>query len=98
MRLHPASRFAPLAFAAAALFSPAAAHPGHGDAHAEPWYNQPREGVPAEAAAPQAATPAAEGKSLRSTEPARLTEESPARAPAAESRTPEAARDDVPAR
>jgi hypothetical protein len=84
MRPHSVSRFAPLAFAVAALFSPAAAHPGHGDAHAEPWYNQPREGASTEAAAPQAEPVPAEGKGLRSLEPARLSEESPERAPAAE--------------
>jgi hypothetical protein len=96
MRLPFASRFAPLAFAAA-LFSPAAAHPGHGDAHAEPWYNQPREGVPADAAVPQPGGAPAEGKGLRSTEPGRIAEDSPARAPAAEPAS-EATRDGTPSR
>jgi hypothetical protein len=95
MRLRNTFRPASLALlAAAALPWPASAHPGHGDAHAEPWYNQPRESLPADAGFPADAAPApVEGKGLRSAESGVLPDESPERAPRSETRAPEAARE-----
>lgn len=94
----PVLRLAALALMAGAglLASPAAAHPGHGDAHAEPWYHQPRESAPANPEGPEAAAPATvEGKTLRAAEP-RAAEASPEQAPAAAPR--EGARDAKPLR
>ena len=72
--------FAPLVGACIGLAAlSAAAHPGHGDAHAEPWYNQPQEGAAAPSPALQdgetSAPAASEGSVLRPREPGRLKEE-----------------------